>query len=205
MNVEDIYFSSDRDIKTGDFRQVVEGDRSPDGKPLKFRTAIELGHIFKLNLRYSEPMKARFLDKDGKEKPMLMGCYGIGVNRILAAAIEQCADEKGIVWPKNLSPYQVHVVMIDSEDAQSREIAARIENAEELKRIGADVLVDDRPDSAGIKFNDADLIGIPLRVILGPKNLKSGKAEIKLRKTGQVSLVDIGEIVPQIVRHLAEL
>lgn len=190
-----------RKIVVGDFRQAVEGDKCVvDGKeaPLKFRTAIELGHIFKLNLRYSVPMKANFLDNTGKENPMIMGCYGIGVNRILAAAIEQCADEKGIVWPKNISPFQVHVILIDSKDAQSRQIAESLEK-------NFDALVDDRNETAGVKFNDADLIGIPLRVVLGPKNLKNGKAEIKLRKTGEQILVDLTDLSNQVLRHFSQL
>ncbi len=193
-------------LTVGDYRQVLDGDVAPDGKtPLKFKTAIELGHIFKLNKRYSEPLKARILDKDGKERMLIMGCYGIGVNRILAAAIEQCGDDKGIVWPRALSPYQVLVLLIDPKDATSRNIAETIANSAELVRRGADVLVDDREESAGIKFNDADLIGIPLRVVIGPKNLKTGKVEIKLRKTFESSLVDSSQIVPEILKHLDKL
>ncbi|MBI3252979.1 MAG: proline--tRNA ligase [Candidatus Omnitrophica bacterium] len=193
------------DIQAGDFRQVVEGDKSPDGQPLLFKTAIELGHIFKLNLRYSVPLKAHFLDKNGKENPLVMGCYGIGVNRILAAAIEQRADEKGIVWPKNISPFQALVTALDPEDAQSREIIRSVLDSEALAEKGVDVLVDDRQESAGVKFNDADLIGIPLGVILGPKNLKQGKAEIKIRKTGQITVVDIPSLVPEILKALDNL
>ncbi len=205
VRLGDIYSQTNRQIVIGDYRQVVEGDESPEGQKLHFKTAIELGHIFKLNLRYSVPMKAHYLDASGKENPMIMGCYGIGVNRILAAAIEQCGDEKGIVWPKNISPYQVHVVLINNEDAQSQEVLASILNSEELAKRGVDILVDDRPDTAGVKFNDADLIGIPLRVILGPKNLKNGKVEIKLRKTGEASLVDIVQIGQQIIQNLDKL
>jgi prolyl-tRNA synthetase len=194
-----------KDIQPGDFRQVAEGDQSADGQPLNFKTAIELGHIFKLNLRYSVPLKAHFLDETGKDNPVIMGCYGIGINRILAAAIEQCADDKGIVWPKAISPYQVLVVMIDPKDPQSREIAAAIENSPELAARGADVLVDDRQDSAGVKFNDADLIGFPLRVILGPKNLKNGKVEIKVRKTGEILLVDIADALPETLKLLDKI
>ena len=191
--------------QVGDFRQVVEGDRSSEGKPLHFKTAIELGHIFKLNLRYSKPMEAKFLDAAGKENPMIMGCYGIGVNRILAAAIEQLGDEKGIVWPKNISPFQVQVILIDSKDEQSRQIVETLAKAPELASRGVDILVDDRADTAGVKFNDADLIGIPLRIILGPKNLKNGKAEIKLRKTGEIALVDVSNLVQETLRFLDKL
>ncbi len=189
----------------GDFRQVVEGDVSVEGQPLKFRTAIELGHIFKLNLRYSKPMKAHVLDAAGKDNPMIMGCYGIGVNRILAAAIEQCADEKGIVWPKHISPFQVHVVLIDPKDTQSQEIIKTLSASQELAARQVDFLIDDRQDSAGVKFNDADLLGIPLRLILGPKNLKNGKAELKLRATGESLLVDCSAISSEITRILDSL
>ncbi len=189
----------------GDFRQVVEGDEAPDGRPLKFRTAIELGHIFKLNKRYSEPMKAVFLNKEGKENTITMGCYGIGVNRILAAAIEQHADDKGIIWPKALSPYQLEVVMIDPNDEKSKTIVESILHSEELKANHVDVLVDDRNETAGVKFNDADLIGIPLRVILGPKNLAKGQVEIKVRKTGEITLVTEKDLILHILKTLDKL
>lgn len=205
VNIEDIYFSSNREIVEGDFRQVVEGDLSPKGNPLRFRTAIELGHIFKLNLRYSVPLKAHFLDAAGKENPLIMGCYGIGVNRILAAAIEQYSDDKGVVWPAAVSPYQILVVMLDPKDAQSNGIAETIAASPELAVRRADVLIDDRSESAGVKFNDADLIGIPLRVILGPKNLKNGKIEIKIRKTGEIELVDAVSAVPSLLKHLDKI
>ncbi|MBI2095306.1 MAG: proline--tRNA ligase, partial [Candidatus Omnitrophica bacterium] len=209
MNWEDILFTSrserDRVKIVGDFRQAVEGDLSPEGKPLKFRTAIELGHIFKLNLRYSVPLKAQYLNVEGKLNPLIMGCYGIGVNRILAAAIEQHADDKGIVWPRSISPFQAHVVMLDPEDAQSRRIVEEIEGSGELKAAGVDILVDDRKETAGVKFNDADLIGIPLRVILGQRNLKLGKAELKIRKTAETRLVDTPVLVPAILETLNKL
>lgn len=188
-----------RDIAIGDFRQVAEGDESPDGKKLYFKTAIELGHIFKLNLRYSVPMKATIVDSTGKDKPMIMGCYGIGVNRILAAAIEQYGDDKGIVWPVHIAPYKLHIAMLDPKDEQSQQIVQKLEDSQALKNAGIDMLVDDRSDSAGVKFNDADLIGLPVRLILGTKNLKNGKAELKLRKTGEVSLIDVVDIESKIL------
>ena len=194
-----------KEIAVGDFRQVIETDVSPEGRPLKFRTAIELGHIFKLNLRYSKPMKANYLDANGKENPVIMGCYGIGVNRILAAAIEQLADEKGIVWPKTISPYALQVLMIDPKDAQSQEIVEKLLRSEPLAKAGADILIDDRQDTAGVKFNDADLLGIPLRIILGPKNLKNGKAEIKLRKTGESFLVDLPKLETELLDRLDKI
>ncbi len=208
VNVADVLHASGRKVQIGDFRHVVEGDEGElDGKKvsLKFKTAIELGHIFKLNLRYSVPLKANFLDASGKENPLIMGCYGIGVNRIIAAAIEQCADDKGIVWPKNISPYQIQVILIDPQDLQSREILNLLSSSAELASRDVDILVDDRLDSAGVKFNDADLIGIALRVVLGPKNLKAGKVEIKLRKTGEQALVDIPKLIPEVLSFLDKL
>ena len=202
VNLGDI---AGKDIRVGDFRQVVEGDVSVEGQPLHFKTAIELGHIFKLNLRYSKPMKANVLDASGKEIPMLMGCYGIGVNRILAAAVEQYGDEKGIIWPKNISPYQVEIVVMDPKDEQSSKIIAELLQNKELGRAGADFLIDDREGSAGIKFNDADLLGIPLRLILGPKNLKNGQVELKVRKTGQITLVDIPNTASEILAQLDKI
>lgn len=196
---------SGKEIQFGDFRQVAEGDQSSEGQPLHFRTAIELGHIFKLNLRYSKPMKAVFLNEQNKEEPMIMGCYGIGVNRILAAAIEQYGDDKGIIWPKNISPFQVEVVMIDPKDAESQRVLAILTDSKELEAADVDFLVDDRSDSAGVKFNDADLLGLPLRVTLGPKNLKNGKAEIKLRKTQEQTLVDVASLPSEILRILDKL
>lgn len=211
-NVQDHHFVNvnlgdirGREKQIGDFRQVTEGDVSSDGQKLHFKTAIELGHIFKLNLRYSKPLKAHYLDETGKEKPLIMGCYGIGVNRILAAAIEQHGDEKGIVWPKNISPFQILVVIIDTQDPLSREIARELLDSPELKARGADILVDDRAESAGVKFNDADLIGIPLRVVLGPKNLKNGKVELKIRKTGEMSLVDRPALTSEILKILDKI
>ena len=211
-NIQDYHFvdvnlgdirGSERAV--GDFRQVTEEDVAPDGQKLHFKTAIELGHIFKLNLRYSKPLKAHYLDETGKENPLIMGCYGIGVNRILAAAIEQHTDEKGIVWPKNISPFQILVVMIDAEDAESRTIAEELLASPELRARGADILIDDRPESAGVKFNDADLIGIPLRIVLGPKNLKNGKVELKVRKTGEMTLVDRAKMIEESVAQLDKM
>lgn len=195
-----------RKTLVGDFRQVLEDDKTPDGKEtIHIRMAIELGHIFKLNRRYSAPMKARVLDEKGKENLMIMGCYGIGVNRILAAAIEQHGDEKGVVWPKNISPFQLLVVMLDPKDAKSQEIVETLLNSPALKQRQVDILVDDRPESAGVKFNDADLIGIPLRVILGPKNLKDNNAELKIRKTSQVLLVEIPNLIPAVLGALDKI
>lgn len=195
VNIDDIaYGSGSRDfIRVGDYRQVVEGDVAPDGGKMNFRTAIELGHIFKLNVRYSEPMKAKFLDETGKEKTLIMGCYGIGVNRILAAVIEQYADTHGIVWPVSLSPYEALIVPTHMQEPEVAKISQGL--YEQLKEAGVDVLLDDRSISPGIKFNDADLIGIPVRIIVGTKGLLKGVVEIKTRRPGFLEEAKIDDAI----------
>src|SRR5262249_13092445 len=161
-----------------DLRVPQEGDRCPHcGGALRFQTAIEVGHIFKLGTRYSEPLGATFLDEDGQEKPVVMGSYGIGPGRIMAAAVEQSDDENGIVWPAALAPYDVHVVALPGAD----EIALRA--AEAYSAAGLDVLLDDRDARAGEKFADADLIGCPVRVTAGKKSLEDGKVDVRNRTT----------------------
>lgn len=188
-------------MTVGDFRQVVEGDLSEDGSPLNIRTAIELGHIFKLNLRYSEPMKAHFLDESGKEKPVIMGCYGIGVNRIVAAAVEQAGTDKGIVWPSlAISPYEIQILPLNMNDEETKQTAFKLYD-EMLKR-GWDVLIDDREVTAGIKFNDADLLGVPIQVILGAKNLKEGKIELRRKDNGSENLVPAASALEEIQKLL---
>jgi prolyl-tRNA synthetase len=151
---------------------------------------MELGHIFKLGVRYSEPLKAQYLDEQGNKKNILMGCYGIGVNRILAAAIEQFHDEKGIIWPKALAPYDFEIITL-SEGAEVRESAEKLEK--DLEGAGFDVLYDDREERAGVKFNDADLIGIPIQVIVSERNLKEGKLEVKIRKSGKADKISAAD------------
>jgi prolyl-tRNA synthetase len=143
------------------------------------KTALELGHIFQLKTRYSESFKVNFLAADGKQRPVIMGCYGIGVNRIMAAVIEQNHDKFGIIWPKNLSPYAVEILPLNIEDSSSHQAAVKIYT--ELKNKGIEVLLDDRPERAGVKFKDADLLGIPLQIIIGNSFLEKGLLEIKKR------------------------
>jgi prolyl-tRNA synthetase len=172
-----------------DIRTAREGDRCPKcGGALGFQTAIEVGHVFKLGTRYSEPMDATFLDEDGTEKPIIMGSYGIGPGRIMAAAIEQSHDENGIIWPAALAPYDVHVVVLPGAD----EIAQQA--AQALSAAGYDVLLDDRDLRAGEKFADADLIGCPLRVTAGKKSLEDGKVDVRDRKTGEEQRLDVAEL-----------
>lgn len=183
----------ERDYKPaafGDLRAVKDGDLSPDGSgKLQIKTTMEIGHIFKLGTRYTESIGAAYLDEKGERKPAIMGCYGIGVNRILAAAIEEHHDEKGIKWPEAIAPFDVEVITINEKDEQSRQVAEKI--VAKLAEQGKDVLYDDRDERAGVKFNDADLIGIPQIIIVGERNLKENKVEVKHRASGEVKLVGL--------------
>lgn len=185
-----------RDFKptaAGDIRFVKEGDLAPDGGgTLKLTTSMEIGHIFKLGTRYTESIGAHFLDEKGERKPAIMGCYGIGVNRILAAAIEQHHDAKGIQWPAAIAPFEAEIITVNHSVATVAETAERIYAA--LAGAGKEVLFDDRDERAGVKFNDADLVGIPWQIIVGERGLKEGKVEIKNRQTGETKLVDLAAI-----------
>lgn len=153
----------------------------------KKQVAIELGHIFQLGTKYTVALGANFLDEDGKSKPMIMGCYGIGVSRVIAAIIEVHHDDKGILWPKEVAPFDVEILPISKTPEDETMVLAK-EYYETLTRRGVDVLCDDREDTAGRKFNDADLIGIPLRLTIGQRNLAEGKVELKIRRTNEVIL-----------------
>jgi prolyl-tRNA synthetase len=179
---------------TGDIRFVKDGDLAPDGKSkLALTTSMEIGHIFKLGTRYSESIGAHFLDEKGERKPAIMGCYGIGVNRILAATIEQHHDIKGIQWPEAIAPFAVEVITVNHADEKVRSAAEKI--YEDLTKAGKDVLFDDRDERAGVKFNDADLVGIPVQIVVGERSLKEGKVEVKHRRTGETKLVELHSIL----------
>lgn len=166
-----------------DIRFIQVGDPSPDGQGvIKFAEGIEVGHIFKLGTTYSAKMNATFLDEQGKSQPFIMGCYGIGVSRILAAVAEQFQDDKGFVWPKQLAPYDVHVVTVNVKDAEAVQLAEDLYGLLKSYRYG--VLYDDRPERAGVKFADSDLIGLPVRVTVG-KKAAEGIVEVKFRATGE--------------------
>ncbi|MDD5102420.1 MAG: proline--tRNA ligase [Endomicrobiaceae bacterium] len=174
-----------RDYKAdivADLKKVSKGDICPRCKKekLQFSRGIEIGHVFKLGTKYSKSMKATYLDAQGKENLMVMGCYGIGVTRILAATIEQSYDENGIVWPFSLAPYKVSIIPVDFKNQEIKEVAEKIYN--ELKENKIEVLLDDRDERIGIKFKDADLMGTPFRITIGEKNLKDGNVEFKARK-----------------------
>lgn len=169
-------------VVVADIRNVVEGDLSPtgSGSPIRLRKSIEVGHVFKLGTKYSEAMSATFLTREGKPQPVIMGCYGIGVNRILASAIEANHDDNGIVWPATIAPFQVAVIALDPREPDVMKTAEEIYT--QLEQAGVDVILDDRDERAGFKFKDADLIGFPLRVVVGKKSLADGVVEIGQRR-----------------------
>jgi prolyl-tRNA synthetase len=166
-----------------DVRSVEPGDRSPGGDPIEIVPAIEVGNIFKLGTRYSEPLGANYLDESGKERAIVMGSYGIGPARIIAAAIEQRADDKGIVWPRSIAPWQIHLVSLAKEGEPERGVADRI--YEELVGEGLEVLYDDRDAGPGEKLTDSELLGCPLRVVAGRKALAEGQVETQARAGGE--------------------
>ena len=183
-----------------DIAAVKEGDLCPKcGAPLKITKGIEVGHIFKLGTVYSEPMKATFLDEDGKAKPFIMGCYGIGVSRLIAAAIEQNHDEKGIIWPKEIAPFLVDIIVSDVKKEEQLNFAEEL--YEELKKAGAKPILDDRRERFGPKIADFELVGFPVGVIVG-KKLKDGKIEIRNRKTGEKIEVNKDEALEKILEVL---
>jgi prolyl-tRNA synthetase len=173
----------DFDFEEADIREVEAGDLSPGGHPIEIEPAIEVGNIFKLGTRYSEPLGATYLDEGGDERPIVMGSYGIGPARILAAAIEQGADERGIVWPRSISPWQVHVVALGKGEDEAADAAARI--YAELDEAGVEVVLDDRDAGTGEKLTDAELLGCPLRVVVGRRTLAEGAVEAQARRLGE--------------------
>jgi prolyl-tRNA synthetase len=181
----------DFDALFADLRLLKEGDRCPIcGGALHFQTAIEVGHIFKLGTKYSEPLGARVVDEDGNERTIVMGSYGIGLGRVMAAAVEQHHDENGIIWPRELAPYDAHVVALAGAEAIA------LQAAEALSAAGYDVLLDDRDARAGEKFADADLIGCPIRVTAGKKSLEDGKVDVRDRTSGdeeRLAVADLGK------------
>jgi prolyl-tRNA synthetase len=179
----------DFQARFANIREVREGDTCPNcGGALCFQTAIEVGHIFKLETHYSVPLDATFLDEDGQEKPLVMGSYGIGPGRTMAAIIEQHYDEHGIVWPRSVAPYDVHLIALQGLEERAEEVARKLDEA------GDEVLLDDRDQRAGEKFADADLIGLPVRVTVGKKTLEDGAVDVRIRGTGDERRVAIGEL-----------
>lgn len=193
----------ERDVNVSqyvDLRFIQEGDASPDGQgTIKFAKGIEVGHVFKLGTRYSEAMGAAFLDENGRTQPMIMGCYGIGVSRTLAAIIEQNNDENGILWPNSVAPFQLHIIPVNVKNDTQRELGDKLYSS--FAQLGYEVLLDDRQERAGVKFADSDLIGIPVRITVG-KKADEGIVEVKLRKTGESFEVSINDLQEKITELL---
>ena len=178
-----IHVVPERDFKPeayADLRKAAAGDPCPRcGKPLEYSRGIEVGHTFKLGTKYSASMKANYLDPKGVSQPMVMGCYGIGVSRVVAACIEQCHDEGGIVWPAAIAPWDLEIVALNISSPGVQETADKL--YEEAQKVGIQVLYDDRDETAGVKLKDADLLGIPLRIIIGERKLAEKKVEFRRR------------------------
>src|SRR6266702_690548 len=208
-NEKDMHFTGtnwDRDVQgmiAADIRNVVEGDPSPSGHGrLQIARGIEVGHIFQLGQKYSEPMKSVVLDESGKEVTLYMGCYGIGVTRIVAAAIEQNHDERGIIWPEPIAPFQVVLVPMGMQkSARVREVSDRL--YAELTAAGIEVLYDDRDARPGVKFADAELLGIPHRVVVGERGLEAGKLEYRNRRDTESQEFPLGDALAFIRSHMA--
>lgn len=203
-NTHYTHVNADRDLSHltyHDLRFVVEGDMAPDESgPVRFARGIEVGQVFKLGTRYSEAMNATFLNEEGRAEPLIMGCYGIGVSRTLSAVIEQHHDDRGIVWPKSVAPFDVHLIAINTKDEAQLELANRL--YDELSST-YDVLYDDRKERAGVKFADADLIGLPVRINVG-KKASEGIVEVKVRATGEVLETTLDELSRVITAQLNE-
>ncbi len=187
-----------------DLRNVVEGDPSPCGSgSLKLARGIEVGHVFQLRDKYSKAMNATFLDNNGKSQIMEMGCYGIGVTRIVAAAIEQNNDERGIIWTDAMSPFTVVIVPMNYKKSDDVKAAADKIYAQ-LQAAGVDVLLDDRDERAGVLLNDSELLGIPHRVVIGDRALKEGNVEYAQRRDTESQAISVNDIVVKIVATLAK-
>lgn len=196
VNLEDFKIEGFYDLKF-----AREGDPCPRcSGTLLSRKGIEVGHIFKLGTKYSQSMGATYLDRDGKEKPIIMGCYGIGIGRVLASAIEQKNDKDGMILPLSIAPFEVMVLPVNVSHSGSMEAASRIYS--DLLGRGVDVVIDDRDERPGVKFKDCDLLGIPIRVTIGERNLKDGKVEIKLRESKDSEIVRIDEVVGRVLDYV---
>jgi prolyl-tRNA synthetase len=204
MHVMNVNFGRDISVaEFADIRSAQAGDICPRCKnPLTTTRGIEVGHIFKLGTKYSKAMNCNYLDREGRAQPMVMGCYGIGVGRTVAAAIEQSHDENGIIFPHPIAPFSVIVVPVNTNDAMQMNLAVSIYNG--LAQTGVDVLLDDRDERPGIKFKDADLIGIPLRVTVGRNAVEKKYVDIKERKGGEAQQVPIDDAVAVIARRLKQ-
>ena len=206
-NEEDYHYinvNPDRDFAVSqyaDLRFIQEGDISPDGKgTIVFAKGIEVGHVFKLGTRYSEAMGASYLDENGRSQSIIMGCYGIGVSRTMAAIVEQFNDEKGIIWPKSIAPFDLHLITVNVKDDAQTELTDKLYKS--LKQNRYDVLVDDRAERAGVKFADSDLMGLPIRITVG-KKAAEGIVELKERRSGDVHEVHVDDLLETLSKLLA--
>jgi prolyl-tRNA synthetase len=190
-HIQNVNYGRDFEGIVSDFRNVTEGDSCPIcGEKLTIARGTEVGHIFKLGTKYSEAMNANFIDEDGKEKPFIMGCYGIGVTRTMASIIEQHHDENGIVWPLSVAPYHIAVIPVNVKEEEQVKVANEL--YEELIHMGVEVLLDDRNERPGVKFKDSELMGIPMRVTVG-KKISDGEVEFKLRD-GEMEVIKISDV-----------
>jgi prolyl-tRNA synthetase len=187
-----------------DIRLVKAGEPCPHcGAELLEARGIEVGQVFKLGTKYSKALSGTFLDENGKTKPYVMGCYGIGVTRTMAAAVEQNHDERGIIWPVQIAPYHVIVVPVSNKDQELMQVAEIIYN--DLNAAGVETVIDDRPERAGVKFNDADLVGYPVRVTVGSKGLANGQVELYMRRDGETVLVPLNNVVGAVKAKLTQM
>ena len=192
MHLKNVNYGRDFEGIVGDFRNVTIGEKCPEcGKEITISRGTEVGHIFKLGTKYSESMGATFIDEDGKAKPFIMGCYGIGVTRTVASIIERHNDENGIIWPLEVAPYHVSVIPANVKNEEQATKAEEIYN--ELRKMGVEALLDDRKERAGVKFKDSELMGIPMRITVG-KMIGEGQVEFKLRNGGEVETLSIEEV-----------
>ncbi|MCS0787180.1 proline--tRNA ligase [Cytobacillus firmus] len=208
-NEEGIHYvnaNPDRDFhvtRYADLRFIQEGDPSPDGQgTIQFAKGIEVGHIFKLGTRYSEAMEATYLDENGRTQPMIMGCYGIGVSRTMAAVAEQFSDENGFIWPCSLAPFDLHLIPINMKDEAQAAVAEELYTM--LKRDRYEVLMDDRQERPGVKFADSDLVGLPIRITVG-KKASEGIVEVKVRKTGEMQEIHKDQLAGKIAEMMSAL
>ncbi|MGB4670269.1 MAG: His/Gly/Thr/Pro-type tRNA ligase C-terminal domain-containing protein, partial [Bacillota bacterium] len=212
-NAEDLHLRNvniERDFKVdayADLRNAVDGDPCPRCKsPLTAAKGTEVGHIFKLGTKYSEALGAKYLDENGEDHLIVMGSYGIGITRTVAAIIESNHDEDGIIWPMSVAPYHAVVVPINVTEQAQNDLANEV--YERLNAAGVEAVLDDRDERPGVKFKDADLIGYPIRIVVGPKTLKSNQVEVKLRKSKETQMVDVesvAEYVTEIIRKELEM
>lgn len=192
------------EIIVTDIRLIKDGDPCPRcGGTVHMTRGIEAGQVFTLGTKYSKALHATYLDEQGKEQLLMMGCYGIGVSRTMAAAIEQCNDKDGIIWPRSIAPYEVVVVPVNAKVPEQLALAEEI--YEELKKAGVDTIIDDRKERAGVKFKDCDLIGYPLRITVGPKAVENDTIELKVRKNGETAEAGKAEVVAKAIEMLKNL